>query len=102
MKVINCPTEEMWVDMLTNPLQGMAFRKMRAELMNCDVNYKDKEEEEISSGSGLLTQRGKPALPSQTLQECVGQNRSNALKQAADRRVGEARIVKRKVVSFLE
>jgi len=23
------------------PLQGMTFRVMRAELMNCDVNYED-------------------------------------------------------------
>ena len=28
------------------PLQGMTFRVMRAELMNCDVNYEDSPEEE--------------------------------------------------------
>jgi hypothetical protein len=34
IKVIDCPTEEMWVDIMTKPLQGTAFRVMRAELMN--------------------------------------------------------------------
>jgi hypothetical protein len=53
--------------------------------MNCDMKYEEREEEETSSGSSLLTGRGKSALPSQTPQECVGQKRSNTLKQAADR-----------------
>jgi hypothetical protein len=30
IQVIDCPTEEMWADVLTKPLQGMAFKKMRA------------------------------------------------------------------------
>jgi hypothetical protein len=29
------PTTEMWADVLTKPLQGSSFRKMRALLMNC-------------------------------------------------------------------
>ena len=41
IKVIDCPTEEMWADVMTKPLQGTAFRVMRAELMNCPVNYED-------------------------------------------------------------
>ncbi len=41
IKVINCPTEEMWADVMTKPLHGSAFRAMRAELMNCEVNYED-------------------------------------------------------------
>jgi hypothetical protein len=28
VRVIGCPTEEMWTDMLKKPLQGMIFRKM--------------------------------------------------------------------------
>jgi hypothetical protein len=44
IRVIDCPAEEMWVDALTKPLQGMAFRNMRAQLMNCAINYKDEEE----------------------------------------------------------
>ena len=34
----------MWSDVLTKPLQGMLFKRMRAELMNVDVNYDDKIE----------------------------------------------------------
>ena len=31
----------MWSDELTKPQQGMLFKKMRAVLMNVDVNYND-------------------------------------------------------------
>ena len=48
IKVIDCPTEEMWADIMTKPLQGTAFRVMRAELMNCDVNYEDPPEEQTT------------------------------------------------------
>jgi hypothetical protein len=34
-----CPTKEMWADILTKPLQGALFRKMRAFLMNCPEDY---------------------------------------------------------------
>jgi hypothetical protein len=37
----NSPTEEMWADVLTKPLQGLKFMKMRAFLMNCPVNYSE-------------------------------------------------------------
>jgi hypothetical protein len=30
IRMIDCPAEEMWADVLTKPLQGMAFRTMRA------------------------------------------------------------------------
>ena len=43
--VIDCPTKEMWADVMTKPLQGTAFRIMRAELMNCALNYEDAMEE---------------------------------------------------------
>jgi len=38
-----CPTETMWADVLTKPLQGAKFRLMRAFLMNCPVNYQDED-----------------------------------------------------------
>jgi hypothetical protein len=47
MQVIDRPTKNMWADVLTKPLQGVAFKKMRAELMNCSVNYKENKEEEM-------------------------------------------------------
>jgi hypothetical protein len=46
-RVVDCPTKEMWADIMTKPLLGTAFRVMRVELMNCDVNYEDLPEEEI-------------------------------------------------------
>jgi hypothetical protein len=36
-----CPTEEMWSDVLTNPLQGLKFNQLRAFLMNCPVDYSE-------------------------------------------------------------
>ena len=34
-----CPTDDMWADVLTKPLQGSKFCIMQAFLMNCPVNY---------------------------------------------------------------
>ena len=46
IKVFDCPAEEMWGDIMTKPLQGIAFQLMRAKLMNCNVKYEDPPEEE--------------------------------------------------------
>ncbi len=46
IRVIDCPAEMMWADIMTKPLQGTAFRVMKAELMNCPVNYEDPTEDE--------------------------------------------------------
>jgi len=34
-----CPTEQMWANVLTKPLQGSKFRQMHAFLMNCPADY---------------------------------------------------------------
>jgi hypothetical protein len=34
-----CPTEQMWADILTKPLQGAKFCLMQAFLMNCPIDY---------------------------------------------------------------
>ena len=47
-----CPTEHMWADVLTKPLQGAKFRLMRAFLMNCPVDY---HEDPIPSPLPTLT-----------------------------------------------
>ena len=44
IRVIDCLAEEMQAEVLTKPLQGMAFNTMQAMLMNCPINYKDEEE----------------------------------------------------------
>ena len=36
-----CPTESMWADVLSKPLQGAKFRLMRAFLMNCPTDYSE-------------------------------------------------------------
>ena len=54
---------------MTKPMQGMAFKRMQAELMNCSVNYEEDEERETTLTVRSLSERGK--IPSQTLQECV-------------------------------
>jgi hypothetical protein len=43
-----CPTDEMWADILTKPLQGQKFRDMRAFLQNCPRDYDDDAELKIS------------------------------------------------------
>ena len=35
------PTEQMWADILTKPLQGPKFRSMRTFLMNCPISYSE-------------------------------------------------------------
>ena len=40
-KIVDCPAGVMWVDVLAKPLQGTEFRKMRAQLMNCAMEYKE-------------------------------------------------------------
>jgi hypothetical protein len=36
-----CPTNKMWADVLTKPLQGQKFRDMWAFLQNCPQDYDD-------------------------------------------------------------
>jgi hypothetical protein len=36
-----CPTDVMWANVLTKPLQGQKFRDMRAFLQNCPRDYDD-------------------------------------------------------------
>ena len=90
MKVIDCPTEQMWADVMTKPLQSMAFRTMRAELINCPVNYEDPEEEEernipISSVAKTVTWKPDIAKTFKTPHECVRQNGNHKSMRGMDR-----------------
>ncbi len=101
IRVIDCPAEEMWADVLTKPLQGMAFRTMRAQLMNCAINYEDEEEKTQSKLMPVHRRRSvtwKDTKPQslQAPQECVGLNRQKHLpRPTTDRRLKIARIQNR-------
>ena len=91
IKVIDCPTEKMWADVMTKPLQGTAFRVMRAELMNCDINYEDPpEDDNLGSIPALKTVSWKKDIASYSKapQECVGQNVKLLPGRETDRRSG--------------
>ena len=71
VKIVDCLAGVMWSDALTKPLQGTAFRKMRAQLMNYDVECIDGEEapeKECKTLIGQAYQRD----TNQIVQECVG------------------------------
>ncbi len=65
IRVLDCPTEEMWVDIMTKPLQGTASRVMQAELINCPGNYEDPE-------VMMVTWKSEVTAPFKAPQECVG------------------------------
>ena len=98
IKVNDCPTEEMWADIMTKPLQGTAFRVMRAKFMNCPVNYKDPEDTELKpinkqpiSAAKTVTWKCTIAAPFKTPQECVEQNGVFTKKPGTDRRTERSR-----------
>ena len=106
--MIDCPAEEMWADVLTKPLQGMAFRSMRAQLMNCAINYEDEEEKTQPRlmpvrSSKLVTWKDNKHQSLQAPQECVGLNRQKHLpRPTTDRWLGIARIQRRAKVPKTE
>ena len=71
-----CPSDRMWADVLTKPLQGMKFRQMRAFLMNCPPDYS--EDPPILLDSTMVQSSSifpmKPRLNMITIssRECVG------------------------------
>ena len=81
MSVEYFPTGEICADILTNPLQGIAFKKMRAMLMKCPVEYSETVFEDIDKIKGVHKPDFYP-FPSRSAkhvtfsnaspQECVG------------------------------
>ncbi len=59
IKAIDCLAEEMWADLLTKPLQGIAFQTMKAQLMNCPINYEEGDNDPMKQ----ITR--KPVVPKQ-------------------------------------
>ena len=72
VKIVDCPARLMWADVLTKPLQGTEFRKMRAQLMNCTMEYIDEEESPTKKRKTLIDQTSQQDAI-QTIQECTGQ-----------------------------
>jgi len=86
-----CPTEEMWADVMTKPWQGKGFKEFRAVVMNCPVEYSDREDLELETEYEMRLKRNsketspgnqedrplkdpKPTEPSP--QECVEEPRT--------------------------
>jgi hypothetical protein len=64
------PTNQMWADVLTKPLQGQKFRNIRVFLQNCPHDYEDDTED------------ASPMMPQNVASswECVGENTISPLK----------------------
>jgi hypothetical protein len=66
-----CPTDVMWADVLTKPLQGQKFRDMRGFLQNCSRSYDDNIELQTDK---LVQKLLKPQVKTvASLRECVGE-----------------------------
>jgi hypothetical protein len=66
-----CPTDVMWADVLTKPLQGQKFRDMHAFLQNCSRSYDDNIEQQTDE---LVWKLLKPQVKTVALSwECVGE-----------------------------
>ncbi len=96
IKVLNCPTQhKMLADVMTKPLQGMAFKMMRTELMNCPVNCEDPEVETDKDRTKIpvtaqktVTWKSVVATPFKAPQECLGHNRVSRTKPRKDKCLG--------------
>ena len=85
MSLKYCPSNKVWADMLMKPMQGKAFREMRAELMNCDFDYTDDMMDYvIDSGfqrlKGNVTETASFKQEGSSLQECVGRSQKSVMK----------------------
>ncbi len=69
----SCPTDVMWADVLTKPLQGQKFRDMQAFLQNCPRDYDDDHEAKL-----LMNQ-----LTANSLRECFGKQSKQELNRPA-------------------
>ena len=67
----NCPTDVMWANILTKPLQGQKFKKIQAFLQNCPQDYDDNIELQTDQLAWrLMNQQIKTVASSR---ECVGE-----------------------------
>jgi len=66
-----CPTDVMWADFPTKPLQGQKFRDMRAFLQNCPQDYDD--DFELQTDQLARRSMNQQVKTVASLQECVGE-----------------------------
>ena len=87
VKITDCPTQVMWADGNSKPLQGTLFKVMRDKLMNFGVDYEDgywADQPSVSKQLAARKQTTAPKPPSAlknskpgtvyhtSAQECVG------------------------------
>ncbi len=70
----SCPTDVMWADVLTKPLQGQKFRDMQAFLQNFPRDYDDDHEAKLSMNQ----------LTANSSRECVGKQSKQELNRPAN------------------
>ena len=71
VKIVDCPAGVMCADVLKKPLQVTEFRKIRAQLMNCTMEYIDEKESPTKKRKKLIDQTSQQDAI-QTVQECAG------------------------------
>ena len=64
----------MWADLLTEPMQGQSFKKMRAALMNCKVDYSKDNCDNVRLMERKSPTRAKGDITG-LWQECVGRGK---------------------------
>ncbi len=86
-----CPTDIMWADVLTKPLQGQKFRDMRAFLQNCPRDYDD----DIELQNDPLAQQSMnhQVTTNVSLRECVGEHPHSKARHASQNTVETAQNV---------
>ena len=69
-KIVDCPGGGMWEDVLTKPLHGTEFIEIRAQLMNCAMEYIDGEEFPTKKKKTLIDQASQPKCESNSARVC--------------------------------
>ena len=78
VNIAYCQTEKMWSDILTKPLQSAKFQEMRAQLMNCPIDYDEHSIEMVNT----IMEEHKSVL---ILEGCVGRNTNQSDAAVMDR-----------------
>jgi hypothetical protein len=83
LSIGHMPTNQMWADINTKPLQGKGFCIMRAQLMNVPENYED-EEERCCTPTSLLPSRDSTAQTEQPITKITTSTDSSYCRSVLD------------------